>query len=383
MRLTALSLQGFRGYARLQLEELSPGVNVFLGANAVGKTNLLEAVSLLSLTKSCRGVDDGDLFRWNEQFYSVKGACLTDDGEACELEVASQLLPRKVRRCSRNGVEQSIGTMVGQVPTVTFLPQDLELFGGSPQGRRAFLDQILCQVSSEYLLQQVHYTKVLKQRNVLLRRIADGKAQAEELALWDGQLAEAAACITLMRQELLGVFQLTFASELSSLGEVWSEPVLRFQRTGTANDASALTEEILGLLRAQWPRDILLQSTGLGPHREDWQVEVAGRGLPQFASRGQQRTAVLALLLLEVSYLSLRRGERPVILLDDVFSELDDLHQRSLLRALQEHQVLITAVQLPSELAGAQVWHVVPGSVERAVEGAVEGEPQGVGRVVR
>ena len=139
--------------------------------------------------------------------------------------------------------------------------------------------------------------------------------------------------------------------------------MLRYDRSGRERTQPAMEAELLSLLMHYRPRDMVLQATTVGPHREDWQAFDGERSLPSFASRGQERTAVLALLFLEVSYLELRRGERPIILLDDVFSELDAEHQAALLQALQGYQVFLTATHVPSGAEGMVIREVKDGTI--------------------
>ena len=260
--------------------------------------------------------------------------------------------------CFINDVKMPITAMVGALPTVTFLPQDLELFTGSPGHRRTFLDQLLCQVSPEYLQTLMQYQKILKQRNALLRKISEGIARRGDLAIWDEKAAESASIIILRRIELTEMLQCTLGQELQNLGEDWRDATIMYERKGTTRDFEGVKEELLDLLSHFQERDIVLRSTTIGPHRDDWKILVDERDIATFASRGQQRTAVLALLFLEVSYLELQRGERPVILLDDVFSELDEHHQQSLLKSLEGHQVIITTTHVPEEVFGARVWEM-------------------------
>jgi len=244
------------------------------------------------------------------------------------------------------------------LPTALFLPQDLELFTGAPTTRRSFLDRLLCQVSPEYLQVLMQYQKILKQRNALLRKISDGIARRADLAIWDEQLAEAGTVVMLRRLELCEVLQCSLSQELHSLGEQWRDPVIVYERKGQSYDFATAKQEFLDLFSQFQERDIVLQSTTIGPHRDDWKILVDDRDIATFASRGQQRTALLALLFLEVSFLELQRGEKPIILLDDVFSELDDHHQQSLLTSFEDYQVIITTTHLPKEVHGAKVWHM-------------------------
>ncbi len=333
-------------------------VHVLVGPNGVGKTNILEAISLLSLTKSCHKADETDIITWGSEFYRVTANLRSDAEEEKSLELVSQIAPRKQKACFINDVKVTISQMVGSLPTVIFLPQDLELFTGAPAARRGFLDQLLCQVSPEYMQVLMQYQKIIKQRNSLLRKIGEGVARRTDLAIWDEKTAETGTVVMLRRLELCEMLQCTFSEELSALGEDWEDARIIYERKGEARDFGTAKSEMMDLLSHFQERDIILHSTTIGPHRDDWKVVVDGRDISTFASRGQQRTAVLALLFLEVSYLELQRGEKPVILLDDVFSELDDHHQTSLLKSLEEHQVIITTTHVPKEIHGARVWEM-------------------------
>lgn len=363
MRLTSLQLTSFRNHQATSVEFGDAPVCLFLGENGAGKTNLLEAVGLLSLAKSCRGADEDDVLHWGESFYRVKAQAIADDGTPRTLEVVAEQTPRRRKATFVNDVRTPVTEFVGTLPTAIFLPEDLSLFRGAPAERRRFLDQLLCQVSPEYLRALVTYQRLLKQRNALLKRIAERESAADELSVWDVPFVRAAAPITLLRSELLHTFSLSFDDELRQLGIPWTDVRLRFDRVGTATDAAALEREFLATLAHHRPRDIALATTTVGPHREDWALEVGGRPASTFASRGQERIAVLALLFLEVSFLEMKRGEKPVILLDDVFSELDVHRQSALLSSLGAYQVLLTSAQPPPPDAGIRVWEVREGAI--------------------
>lgn len=338
-------------------------MHLFLGENGSGKTNLLEAISLLSIAKSCRGKEDQDMVEWGASFYRICGQLTNRMGESLRLEVVTELAPRRRKAFFLNDIRTSPSSFVGILPTVTFLPQDLLLFSGPPAERRRFLDQLLCQVSSEYLTALLTYQKLLKQRNALLKRLGAGMESVDSLDPWDHELSLHGATVTLMRLELIGRLQMSIGQEIASLGETWNDITLLYERKTRECEQEALRVEMLQLLRETRPKDILLQSTGIGPHREDWQIATEGRSLPSFASRGQERVAVLALLLLQVSYMELRRGEKPVLLLDDAFSELDDAHQEALLQNIAGHQVLMTALRVPPRAASAALYRVEAGQV--------------------
>jgi len=366
MKIQSLSLEQFRSYGSQTIDVPQDRVTIFLGDNGAGKTNIIEAISVLSLTKSIQGIEEQDLVQWGTQYYRVRGSIVSGKGEEKQLEVVSQLEPRKQKACFINDVRTSIGDMVGVLPTVVFLPQDLHLFTGAPAERRTFIDQLLCQVSPSYLQLLMEYKKVLKQRNSLLKAIAEHRSSQTGMEIWDRQVAEKGAKITLQRLEMMEVLQCTLEQELHTLGEKWSDVQLVYERKGKERELSAMESELMDLLDHYRSRDIILQSTTVGPHREDWRIDVEGRSLPTFASRGQQRTAVLALLFLKVSYLELRRQEKPVVLLDDVFSELDDSHQSALLSSFDDLQIIITTTHIPESLHGATVFPVRSGMIEES-----------------
>ena len=364
MRFRDLQLTNFRSYAEATVSfPDEPGCIAFLGENGAGKTNLIEALSILSLTRSCRGNDETELVRWGSPFYRLKGGTRADDGVERTVEAVSEFEPRKRKALFVNDIKTSASDFVGIVPTVTFLPQDLLLFSGPPAERRRFLDQLLSQVSPEYLAALSQYQQVLQQRNALLKTLAQTEGDRTVLDVWDREVAKFGSTVTLRRLELIETFTLSFGEELSRLGETWIDVRLRYDRKTTARDAAALEEETVGLLRKNRDRDILLQGTLLGPHREDWQVSVEARDIPTFASRGQERTAVLALLFLQVSYLQLTRDEMPVLLLDDACSELDDRHQRLLLDGFPGAQVFLTATRLPDQARPLRTFAVTPGAL--------------------
>jgi len=344
---------------------------MMVGKNGAGKTNILEAISILSLLRSCLGTEEPDLARWGCDFYRIRGKVQSNSGEEKLLEVVSQQSPRVQKATFLNDVRMGIEAMVGRMPTVVFLPQELQLFTGSPSLRRRFVDRLLCQVSPEYLRSLAQYQKILKQRNTLLRSIAEGRARPEELDVWDIHLADCGVPLTLARLELIGTLQLTLPEEITALGESWEDVAIVYDRKGTQCEAGALKKEYLDTLLRNRKRDCILQSTSAGPHREDWHIEVGERDLQTFASRGQQRATLLALLLLQVSYLELRTGEKPIILFDDVFSELDSAHQEALLHSLSGYQVLLTTTHVPEGSFSAHYWTVEEGRVSAVESGKI------------
>lgn len=365
MRIASLTLEQFRSYERLHVPLLADRCHLLLGPNGAGKTNVLEAISILSLTRSFLGAEESDVPMWGREYYRVRAELLSDAGETRTIEVVSQQTPRRQKACFLNDVRVTAGEIVGVLPTVAFLPQDLDLFRGSPAARRTMLDQLLSQVSPEYLQSLSVYQRVLKQRNALLRRLGKGIGSSDDLAVWDDHLAREGSLLTVRRLELMEVLQCTLPQELAALGEDWADATLRYERSGTGRSREEVAAELREALQRTRERDIILCFTSAGPHRHDWQLLAGGRSIETFASRGQQRAALLALLFLQVSYLELQRGEKPVVLLDDVFSELDDKHQDALITSLSGNQVILSATHAPPRIQDVAVWRVESGSLLR------------------
>jgi DNA replication and repair protein RecF len=364
VRILSLILERFRSYDTCSLDLSQGDIHLLTGPNGAGKTNVIEAVSILSESRSCLGRDEEEIVRWGESYYRVRAEVQSDAGEMASLEVVSESNPRKRRAFFIRDVRVSAQQFIASLPTIVFLPQELALFSGPPADRRRLLDRSLGQIAPEYRSAQDVYTKALKQRSALLRNIVQSTGRREDLGIWNAILAHEGAVITLRRLELLEMLQCTLRDELLRLGEDWPTAVFTYERKGIERSLAAIEQELLQALEHWTERDILLQSTTIGPHRDDWGIAVDDRSLPSFASRGQQRAAVLALLFLLGSYTELQRGEKPVIILDDVFSELDTGHQEALLSSFAGHQVIMTATHIPEGMPqDALVWNVGEGAI--------------------
>ncbi|MHB8514404.1 MAG: DNA replication/repair protein RecF [Dehalococcoidia bacterium] len=383
MHLRQLQLVHFRNYERQELR-LAPGPVLFLGENAQGKTNLLEAVFLLAAGRSERASSDADYIGWSargepQPFARVAATAVRASGDvSVELTVVGRDGPRgtlaAAKRYKLNGVARRASDAVGAITAVLFTTDDMELVKGAPAGRRRYLDVMLSQADRAYLRALQRYTKVVTQRNALLRRIQDGASRADELAYWDEQLAGDGALLLVARAQ--AVARLAghaaeahgrLSDERERLGlayeprfvEGW--PPARIAAAAPADVASAL----LARLEATHARDTAAGVTLVGPHRDDLSMTLGGEPAGAFASRGQQRTAALALRLAEARLLFERSGERPVLLLDDVLSELDAARRASVLGVIDAEQVLITGTDAdrfdPAFVARAQVYDVRAG----------------------
>ncbi len=364
MRLRSLSLEQFRSYERLIVQLPEANRQIFIGENGEGKTNLVEAVSFLSMGRSCLRAQCEDIVRWGTDFFRIRAETIADDGTEATIEYVWQLSPRRQSAMFVRDIKVPLLQFIGTLPTIVFLPQDLDLFTGAPSARRSFLDSLLSQLKPAFAASRLEYEQILKQRNALVSRIADGESPESDLDLWDERLAHAAAELTLARQEVIDLFNERLAATISSLGEgEWSDIRMMHIRKTTALDEATIEAELLQLFQNARLRDLAVRATTVGPHREDWQLCTAGRNIAVFASRGQQRAALISLLLGSATLFEQVRGEHPVILLDDVLSELDDHHQSALLDSLSGHQVFITATHTVPIEEDVVKWKVNQGAV--------------------
>jgi DNA replication and repair protein RecF len=360
MVLTQLTLLNFRSYVRLAID-LPPGLVLLRSDNAQGKTNLLEAIYYLATTRSTFARAERQLINWEamEQdpfpFARLEGHIIRN-GNIFQIDIT--LLPGEkgtVRKEMRlNGVKKRAMDVVGRLNAVIFLPEDIELVTGSPSIRRRYLDGTLCQIDPTYCRALAQYNKVLSQRNALLKQLAErvgGQVSPgwddDQLLFWDDQLSEQGATLIVTRQEAITKLDqlghdryrlLTEQPELFRLHYAPSfdpqhRPLLDYQRplsleellpsAQTQLSSPEVAEAFKSHLRQARREEIARGVTVVGPHRDDLHFTVEGVDMTLYGSRGQQRTTALALKLAEVDLMHQATGETPLLLLDDVMSELD------------------------------------------------------------
>ena len=358
MELKRLQLNNHRNYAHLDLVP-GPGVNVFVGANGQGKTNLLEAVAMLALSSSPRARRDVELLgpvapaaRIHAEVESAgRGIEVTIDLEQGEGE--------RVRRVIEvDGVRRRGFDLPGHFRVTLFWPDDLGLVKAGPEQRRRFLNQMLVQVEPGYARALGALRRVLEQRNSLLKKIASGEAAADELEPWNVELMTYGSEIARARARAVSEL-VPYAAQ--SHAEIAAGERLEIAYLGPPEDFADAVEKSL-------TDDLRRGSTTVGPHHDDLLIQLNGRDARSYASQGQQRTAVVSLKLAEAALVTRRAGERPVLLLDDVLSELDAERRAALLRRVAgEGQVIITSAEMgpfPADLiTGARVWSVNSGRI--------------------
>ena len=355
MLLARLALSNFRNYSELELEP-TPGLNVFVGANAQGKSNLLEAIAMLGTGKSFRTARETDTVRQNCERAIVRGEALLRAGTVelvCTIERASRGT-RKSYTVNAHPVRYA--GYLGRMRVVTFVPADLHLASGTPGARRAFLNVALSQSEPRYYYELARYRKVVQQKNALLRGAVE--LDLELLATYNRSLVEAGTQIMLARDRMVGALCANARRAHARFApgerfEVAYEPNVAFD-VPTRESVEAAFE--LRLVHSA-DAERLRKSSIVGPHRDDVSLTLDGTSLAAFGSQGQQRTAVLALKVAEYSVMLDRWDEAPLLLLDDVLSELDEERAAAFLAELGEYeQAFITATHRPAGLpAGARL----------------------------
>lgn len=347
MYLKTLELHNFRNYADLVVE-FGSGINVLLGENAQGKTNLLESIYFLALTRSHRTNSDRDLISWRTKAARVSGSVQKEHTVTpLEINLSSKGKNAKVNHLERSRLSQ----YVGQLNVILFAPEDLSIVKGSPAVRRKFIDMEFGQMSSKYLYNSAQYRSVLKQRNQYIKQLQfNPKGDQVYLDVLSDQLAAHGAEIIFQR--------IQFLKKL----EKWSQEVhkeisqgkekLSFQYVSPiSSDQADTTEKIYAALQAlfqkQREKELQQGKTLVGPHLDDVRFMVNDKNVSTFGSQGQQRTTALSVKLAEIDLMKEETGEYPVLLLDDVLSELDDSRQTHLLTAIQNKvQTFITTTSL-------------------------------------
>ncbi len=355
-----LALENFRNYASLELA-LSPGLNVFHGANAQGKTNLLEALYLASTTRLLRGSREGEAVRQGEARARVE---VTLAEVATEITVLLEPGKRKIAQLNRMALPRA-SDLIGRLPSVCISQADMAIVRGEPNDRRLFLDLELAQIHPAYLNALAHYKRALEQRNALLRRAQEFPVEASEFEPWEETLAEHGAAIRRYRRAYVEALSAPSAEVHAEFGQ--GEPLrIEYVAKDPALDAPALRAELAEGRR----RDIARGAALSGPHRDDLALWVEARDVRHFGSQGQQRTAVLALKLAAHRHQSEVRGTQPLLLLDDVLSDLDETRRAQLAAWILTHagQAVLTCTE-PEALGRplldqARLFRIRAGTVE-------------------
>ena len=348
MKINKLLLENFRNYSSLDID-FSNDINIIYGANAQGKTSILESFYYLSLLSSYRSHYDADLIKHNCEKFIV-AAEYSDNDKKNSIKVLKSILNKK-RVCSVNNVDVSTRDFIGELKVVSFSPDDLEIIKGEPAIRRRFINIQLSRINKYYYNLLVKFNAILKQRNKLLKDIKEKKYASSTLEAWDYEYTQISLEIINQRRVFFENFipdvQIFFAKQVN----VSRETLTCEYKTNYILDNELSKQEQINnfLLKLKSLHDVDIKKgcTSVGPHKDDFIFSINGYESNKFASQGQQRSIILALKLAEINYIIKHTSEYPVLLLDDVLSELDDNKKKNFLFGLDKNlQIFITVTEL-------------------------------------
>lgn len=342
MFIDRLIAKNFRNYRLLNLV-LSSEANFFVGDNGAGKTNILEVISVLSGIRSFRSIPDSEIIYWGENSYYCCAS--TGDCNFIDFEVACSIVDNVTKKRAKiDGTEiKKIGDYYGKLLSVFFSPWDIHIISGAPQVRRRFLDSVISATDHEYFNLLGDFRRILSSRNRLLKAIhVERRSSRTELDTWDSMFARCAIGICRKRRGFLERFSQDFKSACAMIAVDDTPPELQYNSSLESDEEDV----VLGVLKSTRERDIIFGASGIGPQRDDYRLTAGdGRQFRDFASQGQMRTASIALKIAECDYIEKATGERVIILIDDIFSELDRTRRRNLLNQLMRgNQVIFTMV---------------------------------------
>ncbi len=336
MIIKSLELADFRNYSSLHID-FSEGTNILYGDNAQGKTNILEAIFISATTKSHKGSKDKDIINFHKEEAHIRTYLQKEEDE---IRVDMHLRKNKSKGIAIDGQKiKKASELLGLLNVVFFSPEDLSIIKNGPAERRRFVDMELCQLDSFYIYNLNHYNKIVNQRNKLLKDMYFNPSLRDTLNIWDSQLISFGSKIIERRKlfvEQLNEIIYDIHKKLSGNQE---ELVIQYE-------PDVLIENYEKLLSSCQDRDIKLKQTTVGPHRDDFSFLVGDIDIRKFGSQGQQRTAALSLKLSEIELVKKLTKENPVLLLDDVLSELDSNRQNYLLSTIGDIQTIITCTGL-------------------------------------
>lgn len=346
MKVKSLELNNFRNYDNLSLS-FEDGLNVVVGKNAQGKTNMLESIFLCAIGKSPRTSKEKEMIKWEKNRAKVELFIETKKGNK---KIEFYIFDNTKKAIKVNGFAlKKMGELMGELTCVYFSPDELKLVKDSPAERRKFMDISLSQFDKNYFYNLSKYNKILAQRNKLLKETKDKQVLLDTLPIWDDELATTGAKLILDRIKFIKTLS-KFSKEIHKDITSGKED-LSLSYIGIVEDSEdKIKEKLIKELENSIDRDFSLGFTSVGPHRDDIKIMSNFIDVRTYGSQGQQRTVSLSLKLAELEFFNFAFGEYPVLLLDDVLSELDLTRQEKLLKHIENIQCIITGIAFPFEL---------------------------------
>ena len=370
MYIKELIVKNFRNYSFLELS-FSPGINCIVGNNGVGKTNILEAISVVSNIRSFRNNHDAEIIKWNEEGYYCS-SLVQREGEEQRFEIGCSLRDDTVvRKLKIDGVEiKSADAYYGKILSVILSPIDIHIVHGSPDIRRRFIDSVISKIDARYFKTLSEFRTILASRNRILKNIKIRASNAKELDVWDVLFSEKSVEIVAARGKFVTSFNEIFRDIYARISNE-QPPSLSYRASISSDDHSAVQR----MLEEHRLRDIAAGSSGMGPQRDDVVIQgEAGMRFTSYASQGQKRTAAVALKVSECLFLERNKGERAIVLVDDIFSELDAQRRLRTVDILQRgNQIIVTMVHCEDDAltqsSPSKMFHIdAPGVVKEIIE---------------
>lgn len=336
--LKSLELTNFRNYSKADFDFAK--TTILIGPNGIGKTNIIEAIYMISTGRSWRTNRDNELIKWASDFMKILITLAAEEAKTLEMVTQKEginLAPKKSVKV--NGVKKKMVDFLGIMPAVLFSPEEIRLIDGAPLYRRRFLDILLCEMEKKYTLALLDLARIIKSRNKLLYLIKINKAKIDELEFWDEKLVTLGSFIIKKREKAIAKINEEITKiykEISGEGESLQ---IKYKPT-------VAPEEYEETLIAGRDREIENTATLFGPHRDDFSILLVGKDITTFGSRGEFRSAVLALKIAELDYFTAEGKTRPILLLDDIFSELDQRRRMHLGKIVEGCQTIITTTDL-------------------------------------
>jgi DNA replication and repair protein RecF len=336
MHIKSVELSNFRSHANRTIK-FGENLNILWGENAAGKTNILEAIYYTCLGKGFKSPRDRDAIKFGEKFAQIKTTVRRNYGDLT-VEITLNGAPNaKFIKINATPIAR-IGELLGNITCVFFNPDELKLVREAPEDRRRFLDIAISQLDKTYFYTLLKYNKILKQRNAMLKDFKSTETENRALDIWDEQLSNCAMEIIKKRVQ--------FCEQLTPIVKQIHKDFTDIENIDIAIE-TINAETFLKVLKAARLKDLKLKTTTVGPHRDDLSININGKDVRQFASQGQQRTAALSLKIATLKIFETATGEKPILLLDDVFSELDKTRRDKLLTLVGGYQTIITTADKP------------------------------------
>lgn len=356
MQINELKLKNFRNHINKSVE-FDEKLTLLVGPNGSGKTNILEAIFVLATGKSQRARYDKDLISYNHTFCTLNASikrqeegCTQADAYSLELQIIKQDDGSNYssKRAKVNKVVKSISSFAGVFNAVIFIPEDISIITGSPAERRRFLDLILSQSDKNYRRNLNAFIKAVRQRNKILEMIREEKRGYDQLPFWNEQILNLGGAVQEKRKTFIDYANENISKIIHELDSAKSQATIDYKENRVTRDR----------LEKYRDKEIAAKTTLLGPHRDDFEIEFNNHNVAEFGSRGQQRTILVSLKLLEIGFIEKTKGERPVLLLDDIFSELDDKHRHAILNIIDKQQTIITSAE-PENVLGVTAGKII------------------------